>query len=90
MDRSWSRGVLPVLLIELQHHVVRGDTQRPSALVVLLPLYLIHVRRWHQAVVGVVVCVDRASVVPRDVELDFYDGPEKKEQNTGTIQCVVV
>lgn len=63
--------VIPVLLIELQHHVVRGDAQRPSTLVVLLPVHLIHVRRRHRAVVGVVVGVDGAAVVPCDVELDF-------------------
>jgi len=39
-----ARGVVPVLLVELQHHVVRGDAERPPALVVLPPLHLLHVR----------------------------------------------
>lgn len=63
--------LVPVLLVELQHHVVRGDAERPSALVVLPPVDLVHVRRRHGAVVGVVVGVDGAAVVPCDVELDF-------------------
>lgn len=65
------RRDIPVLFIELQHHVVRGDAERPSTLVVLPAVDLIHVGRRHQAVIGVVVGVDRAPIVPSDVELDF-------------------
>ena len=72
--------VVPVLLVELQHHVVRGDAEGPSALVVLPAVHLIHVRRRHRAVVGVVVGVDGASVVPRHVELDFYVKERRKIQ----------
>lgn len=65
------RKVIPILLIKLQHHVVRGDAERPAALVVLLAIHLLHIRGGHRAVVGVVVGVDGAAVVPCDVELDF-------------------
>lgn len=65
------RQVVPILLVKLQHHVVRGDAERPSALVTLFAVCLIHIWRRHGAVVGIVVCVDRAAVVSRDVELDF-------------------
>lgn len=38
-------GFIPILLVKLQHHVVSGDAQWASALVVLLPaLRLVHVR----------------------------------------------
>lgn len=67
------KRVIPILLIELQHHVVRGDAQRPSALVVLLAIQLIHIWRRHWAVVGVVVGVDRAAVVAGDIKLDFCE-----------------
>lgn len=73
------RRVIPVLFIELQHHVVRGDAERPPTLVVLPAIDLIHVRRRHRAVVGVVVGVDRAAVVPRDVELDFYQKQNRRK-----------
>lgn len=38
-------GIIPILLVKLQHHVVSGDAQWASALVVLLlALRLVHVR----------------------------------------------
>lgn len=38
-------GIIPILLVKLQHHVVSGDAQRASALVVLLLAFaLLHVR----------------------------------------------
>lgn len=37
-------GIIPILLVKLQHHVVSGDAQWASALVVqLLALGLVHV-----------------------------------------------
>ena len=37
-------GIIPILLVKLQHHVVSGDAQWASALVVLLlALRLVHV-----------------------------------------------
>lgn len=72
-----SMRVVPVFLIELQHHVVCGDAERPSTLVVLFTIDLIHVRRRHRAVVGVVVGVDGASIVPCEVKLDFWEGRER-------------
>ena len=65
-------GSIPILLVELQHHVVRGDAQWAPALVVLLllALRLVHVRRRHGAVVGVVVGVNRAAVAAGQVELN--------------------
>lgn len=70
-DARRRRKAVPVLLIELQHHVVRGDAERPATLVVLPAINLIHVRRRHRAVVCIVVGVNRTPIVPCDVELDF-------------------
>lgn len=65
-------GIIPILLVKLQHHVVGGDAQWASALVVLLlALGLVHVRRGHGAVVGVVVGVDRAAVAACQVEFNL-------------------
>lgn len=65
-------GIIPILLVKLQHHVVRGNAQWASALVVLLlALRLVHVRGGHGAVVGVVVGVDRAAVAAGQVEFDI-------------------
>lgn len=65
-------GIIPILLVKLQHHVVRGNAQWASALVVLLlALRLVHVRGGHGAVVGVVVGVDRAAVAAGQVEFDL-------------------
>lgn len=56
-------GIIPVLLVKLQHHVVCGNAQWASALVVLLlAIRLVHVWRGHGAVVGVVVGVYRATI----------------------------
>lgn len=70
-DQHRKSRLLPILLVELQHHVVGGDAQRPPALVALLAIHLVHVWRRHGAVVGVVVGVDGAAIVSCDVELDF-------------------
>lgn len=67
---------LPVLLVELQHHVVGGHAEGPPGLVVLPALAVVHVRRGHGAVVGVVVHVQGAAVVPRHVELDVWGRDE--------------
>lgn len=65
-------GIIPILLVKLQHHVVSGDAQWASALVVLLlALRLVHVWRGHGAVVGVVVGVDRAAIAACQVEFNL-------------------
>lgn len=88
LSKTWLLGKqrpLPILLIELQHHVVRGDAERASALLVLLAFGVVHVRRGSGAVVGVVVSVGGAAVVPRQVKLDVWrrqreDGGMKHEK----------
>lgn len=64
---------LPVLFVKLHHHVVRGNAEGASALVMgLLAIRLVHVWRRHGAVIGVVVCMDGAAVAAGQVELDIY------------------
>lgn len=63
---------LPVLLAELQHHVVGGHAEGPPGVLVLPALAVLHVGGGHGAVVGVVVHMQGAAVVPRHVELDVW------------------
>lgn len=84
---SLSLKILPILLVELQHHVVRGHAEGPPRLVVLPAIGVVHVRRGHGAVVGVVVDVHGAAVVARHVELDVWGGRERMGWG-GTLGCV--
>lgn len=65
-------GIIPILLVKLQHHVIRGDAQRATALVVLLlAIGLLHIWRGHGAVVGVVIGVYRATIAACQVEFNL-------------------
>lgn len=71
---------LPILLVKLQHHVVCGHTEGPPCLVVLPPVGVVHVRGGHGAVVGVVVDVHGAAVVPRHIELNVWGVQEERRR----------
>lgn len=72
LRRGKKYETLPILFVELQHHVVSGNAEGASALVVwLLTIWLVHVWWGHGAVVGVVVGVDGATVAACQVELNI-------------------
>jgi len=75
---------LPILLVKLQHHVVRGHAEGPPRLVVLPAVGVVHVRGGHGAVVGVVVDVHGAAVVACHVELDVWVGGKGGWGHIGT------
>lgn len=64
------KQALPILLVKLQHHVIRGHAERPPRLVVLLAVSMVHVRGGHGAVVGIVVHVHGAAVIAGDIEFN--------------------
>lgn len=72
---------IPVFLVKLQHHVVRGNAEGPSALILHLAFWLVHVRGRHGAVVGVVIGVDGAAVVTRHIKFNLCDEMHKIVNN---------